>query len=260
MTTLSKNKRIVISGTYSTGKTTTTTALSTVTGIPMINALSARELLTNLYPGRRFQDMTATELMALGLKRFEERIRAEEQALSQYDGFISDGSVLNEWIYGTVRMKVGINPGSTLPHRIAKRITGFTSKPFVNKYLESYGVVVNKHARNWYTDVIHLPIEFQMDPDGHRPVSEKYRRLSDQEIITSFKNLGFSPYPVKGSIPDRLEAIISHLGLTKTMSIDKAIELAQQQIKKNREAVSQRIIEQYHEPTLRDKIKLVTKY
>lgn len=96
MTTLSKNKRIVISGTYSTGKTTTTTALSIVTGIPMINALSAREILTDLYPGRRFQDMTATELMALGLKRFEERIRAEEQALSQYDGFISDGSVLNE--------------------------------------------------------------------------------------------------------------------------------------------------------------------
>ncbi len=44
------------------------------------------------------------------------------------------------------------------------------------------------------------------------------------------------------------------------MSIDKAIELAQQQIKKNREAVSQRIIEQYHEPTLKEKIKLMTKY
>ncbi|WP_236547657.1 AAA family ATPase [Lactobacillus sp. JM1] len=174
MTTLSKNKRIVISGTYSTGKTTTTTALSIVTGIPMINALSAREILTDLYPGRRFQDMTATELMALGLKRFEERIRAEEQALSQYDGFISDGSVLNEWIYGTVRMKVGINPGSTLPHRIAKRITGFTSKPFVNKYLESYGVVVNKHARNWYTDVIHT----NRISNGSRRTSTSFRKIS----------------------------------------------------------------------------------
>ncbi|MFM9785743.1 ATP-binding protein, partial [Streptomyces scabiei] len=86
------------------------------------NALSAREILTDLYPGRRFQDMTASELMALGLKRFEERIRAEEQAVEQKKGFISDGSVLNEWIYGTVRMKVGINPGSTWPHRVAKAI------------------------------------------------------------------------------------------------------------------------------------------
>ena len=69
--------RLVISGTYSTGKTTTATALSIATGIPLINALSAREILTEIYPGRRFQDMNATELMTLGLKRFEERIREE---------------------------------------------------------------------------------------------------------------------------------------------------------------------------------------
>lgn len=65
---LNKEIRLVISGTYSTGKTTTATALSIATGIPLINALSAREILTDLYPGRRFQDMNATELMALGLK------------------------------------------------------------------------------------------------------------------------------------------------------------------------------------------------
>lgn len=67
--------RLVVSGTYSTGKTTTATALSIATGIPLINALSAREILTDLYPGRRFQDMNSIELMALGLKRLEERIQ-----------------------------------------------------------------------------------------------------------------------------------------------------------------------------------------
>lgn len=77
---MNNGKRIVISGTYSTGKTTTTTALSLATGIPLINALSAREILTDLYPGRRFQDMTLDELLALGLKRLEERIRAENEA------------------------------------------------------------------------------------------------------------------------------------------------------------------------------------
>jgi len=90
--------RLVISGTYSTGKTTTTTALSIVTGIPLINALSAKEILIDLYPGRRFQNMNATELMALGLKRMEERIR-EEMVLYQNNGrFISDGSVMNEYM------------------------------------------------------------------------------------------------------------------------------------------------------------------
>ena len=47
--------RLVISGTYSTGKTTTATALSIATGLPLIDALSAREILTDLYPGRRFR-------------------------------------------------------------------------------------------------------------------------------------------------------------------------------------------------------------
>ena len=97
-----KEIRLVISGTYSTGKTTTATALSIATGIPLINALSAREILTEIYPGRRFQDMNATELMTLGLKRFEERIREEAILYKENSSFISDGSVLNEWIYGTV--------------------------------------------------------------------------------------------------------------------------------------------------------------
>ncbi|MCG0810244.1 ATP-binding protein [Lactiplantibacillus plantarum] len=252
--------RLVISGTYSTGKTTTTTALSILTGIPLINALSAREILTDLYPGRRFQDMTADELMALGLKRFEERVRAETIAYKEAGAFISDGSVLNEWIYGTVRMKVGINPGSTLPHRIAKVVMGVPFKPFMKKYLDSYGTVVRQHAKEWYTDVVHLPVEFPMDPDGHRPVSEKYRNLSDIEIQQRFKELGLPPFMVSGQVAERLQTIVDQYQLPQIMPIEEAIELANQRIATNREAVSKKMIEQYHEPTLSEKVKLMTKY
>ncbi|WP_304250865.1 AAA family ATPase [Limosilactobacillus gastricus] len=252
--------RLVISGTYSTGKTTTTTALSILTGIPLINALSAREILTDLYPGRRFQDMTADELMALGLKRFEKRVRAETIAYKEAGSFISDGSVLNEWIYGTVRMKVGINPGSTMPHRIAKAVMGIPFKPFMKKYLTSYGTVVQQHAKEWYTDVVHLPVEFPMDPDGHRPVSEEYRTLSDQEIRISFKKLGLAPFVVGGTVVDRLQTIVDRYHLPQIMPVEEAIKLAQQRITTNREAVAKRMIEQYHELTLGEKVKLMTKY
>lgn len=256
----SKSPRLVISGTYSTGKTTTATALSIATGIPLINALSAREILTSLYPGRRFQDMTAEELMALGLKRFEERIWAEAVTYQAGKGFISDGSVLNELIYGTVRMKVGINPGSTWPHRVAKAIMGIPFKPFMKKYLSSYETVVNQHTQEWYSDVVHLPVEFAMDPDGHRPVSEEYRQLSDQEILKSFRQIGFEPKLVSGTIEHRLATIIKLYHLPQEMELSKAIEQAQEQIAKNRESVAKRIIEQYHEPTLREKISLMMKY
>lgn len=65
---------------------------------------------------------------------------------------------------------------------------------------------------------------------------------------------------VRGSIQQRLEKIVQHYDLSVVMDVDEAIEKAQEQIKTNREAVPKRIIEQYHEPTLKEKIKLMTKY
>lgn len=254
-------KHIVISGTYSTGKTTTTTALALATGIPLINALSAREILTDLYPGRKFQEMNVTELIALGLKRFEERIHAETELINQNSDFISDGSVLNEWIYGTVRLKVGINPGSPKYQQMIKAVLGITSKRFLRKYLDAYGQVVKQHAKKTYTEVIHLPIEFDMKKDGHRPVSEKYRKLSDREIQKSFENfLEIPVYIVGGSQIERLTRIIDILKLPQVMSTKEAIEKAEKIIKESREAISKQIIEQYEETTLTEKIKILSKY
>ncbi len=255
-----KEIRLVVSGTYSTGKTTLTNALSIATGIPLINALSAREILTDLYPGRRFEDMNATELMALGLKRLEERIREEVVLYKDSGNFISDGSVLNEWIYGTVRMKVGINPGSKLVHRMFKAILGIPAKKFFGMYLEAYGQVATLHAKQWYTDVVHLPVEFPMNPDGHRPVSEKYRTLSDKEIQSTFVNIGFTPHLIRGNQNQRLREIIELYALPIVVPIEKAIEEAEKKISLNRESVSKKIIEHYEEPSLREKVKIMTKY
>lgn len=80
------------------------------------------------------------------------------------------------------------------------------------------------------------------------------------EDIKSFRELGFSPFIVRGSIQQRLEKIVQHYDLSVVMDVDEAIEKAQEQIKTNREVVSKRIIEQYHEPTLKEKTKLMTKY
>jgi len=255
-----QDKRLVISGTYSTGKTTTTTALSLATGIPMINALSAREILTDLYPGRRFQDMNSIELMALGLKRLEERIREEYILYKDYGSFISDGSVLNEWIYGTVRMKVGINPGAPMYHQIAKAILGISGRSFFKKYLAAYGQVTNQHAKNWYTDIVHLPIEFTMKQDGHRPVSEKYRNISDIELKQAYEKLGFPVIDIRGTQIERLDKIINYFDLPQIISSKEAVIQAEEKIRCNREAISQKIIEQYVEPNTKEKISFITKF
>lgn len=257
-----KNKeiRLVISGTYSVGKTTTTTALSIATGIPLIEALSAREILTDLYPGRRFQDMNSTELMALGLKRLEERIREEIILYSEGGNFISDGSVLNEYIYGTVRMKIGINPGAGLINRLVKDILGIPYKAFFKNYLNAYGQVTKLHAKKWYSDVIHLPIEFKMSNDGHRPVSEKYRNISNKELQNIFQEIGLSPIIVGGTQKRRLEKIIDIYDLPLLVPVDEAIKSAEKKIKLSRDNLSEKIISQYEEPSLKNKIKILSRY
>ncbi len=65
--------KIAISGTYSTGKTTTSYALSHLTGIPRTHAKTMRELLPDVAPGRRLEDCGVPELIQLGILRFSER-------------------------------------------------------------------------------------------------------------------------------------------------------------------------------------------
>lgn len=157
--------------------------------------------------------------------------------------FISDGSVLNEWVYGTVRMKVGINTGSNLFYRTSKAILGLSGRSFYKKYMSAYGQVAKIHSKQWYTNVVHLPVEFAMSDDGHRPVSEKYRTLSDKEIQESFISIGKNPELVSGNQIERLRKIINLYDLPIVVPIEEALSKAEEVIKTNREAVSKRIIE-----------------
>ena len=173
---------LAVSGTYSSGKTTTTEALSIATGIPRSDALTAREILVDLVPGKQFQQLNAGELLALGLRRLEERIHTEARA-SASGPFVSDGSVLHEWVYGEARMRLGLNPGAPLIHRAVKRIVGIPAKPFMRRYMDAYGTVTKARAKRLYDVFVHLPLEFQMDADEHRPVSEKYQTLNRKNVV-----------------------------------------------------------------------------
>lgn len=251
---------IVVSGTYSTGKTTTATALSMATGIPLVRALSAREILTSLYPGRKFQHMSAEELLALGLRRLDERLRAETELRTRGGGFISDGSVLNEWAYAAVRTRIGLNPGAPLLQQVVKGALTIPALPFLRRYANGYGVMARLHAREAYTEVIHLPIEFEMNPDGHRPVSERYRRMSDQDLVDEFRQLALPVHSVNGTIQQRLETAIRVLDLPQILAVSEAVESARIEIKRSREEVARKILEQDPQLTSRQKAALIFRF
>lgn len=218
-----RNNRIAISGTYSTGKTTTSYALSFLTGVPRTHAQTMREILPVINPGKRLEDCTPPELYELGIRRLTERVNCETLLK---DNFISDGSALHEWVYGKARLKVGLNPNEKGAKRL---ISKFKLLPYtipMSKFIGDYEKLVKYHTSSSYDIFIHLPIEFPIALDGHRPVNENFRRLSDSYLINTLKELKMPYIVAGGSVEERLEIIVKQLNLPVVMTIGEAVALA----------------------------------
>ena len=221
--------RLAVSGTYSTGKTTTTLALANLTGIQRTHAKTMREILPDALPGKSLEECTAPELVQLGIRRYAERIVHE---CKLEDGFISDGSSLHEWVYGMARMKVGINPNEPPIARSFKSLLMLPVKPTYVQIFKNIGDIVKQHAKESYDEFIHLPVEFPLVADGHRPVSEKFRQLSDDLLKETLNELGIKYHVVGGSVEERLEKILDIYGFEPVMDIEEAIEMAMVEVRK----------------------------
>lgn len=215
--------KMAISGTYSTGKTTTTLALSYLTGIPKTHARTMREILPIAYPGKRLEACSPNELIELGIRRFFERCEAE----CQYNNhFISDGCAFQEWIYGTTRLKYGLNPNEHPLKVSLNKLIYKTSYEVFQKSIEAFGEVSKHYVKNNYDVIVHLPVEFPFTPDGHRPVKEKFRTESEKLLLQTYNEWKIKPVVVSGKLEQRLQRIVEILNLPQQMSMKKAIELA----------------------------------
>lgn len=212
--------KLAISGTYSSGKTTTSIALSHLTGIPRTYAKTMREILPALLPGRRLEDCTIPELLQLGMVRYAERAVHESRLP---DGFVSDGSSLHEWVYGKVRVTVGLHPGR---RDSSGGFRSVSERDFFDQVMDAMGAVMRRHAVDTYDAFAHLPIEFPLAVDGHRPVSEEFRARSDELLLDTLRQAGIPVRVIGGSLTERLEAIVRTFDLPTVMPVDEAIGLA----------------------------------
>jgi len=208
--------KLAVSGTYSSGKTTTSLALAHLTGIPQTRAKTMREILPDAIPGKRLEDCTGPELFQLGMRRYAERAVRESHLP---DGFISDGSSIHEWVYGKVRTLVGIVPSDDTELPAEKTPV----MEFFEEVIDNMGVVVKQHAKRSYDAFVHLPVEFPLVADGHRPVSERFRALSDELLLSTLQEYEIPYHVVGGTIPERLERIVEIFGFTPVMTIDEAL-------------------------------------
>lgn len=215
--------KLAIAGTYSVGKTLTTMAVAHLTGLPRSSAKTMRELLPISIPGKTLEECTPAELIMLIMRRNQERAVNESHLP---EGFVSDGSSLHEWAYGTVRVLVGINPNESV-HLETVEVSEEVG--FYGKVLEQMAVPAKQHAKAAYDSFVHLPIEFPLVADGHRPVNERFRSLADELMLKTLDELNIPYHSVGGTIPERLQKIIDIYGIRPVMSIDEAIEKAQEE-------------------------------
>ncbi|MDH5671639.1 MAG: ATP-binding protein [Myxococcales bacterium] len=223
-----------MSGTYSSGKTTTTEALSRWVNLPRTQARTMRELLPEAIPGKALEDCSPSELFQLGIMRLTERV-AREAAME--GSWVSDGSSLHEWVYGKARLQAGINPNDGVLLRNAKRLAMLPYRRFVEEVNDAFGAVAKRHAKKTYGTFIHLPVEFPLTPDGHRPVSEKFRRLSDELLIRTLRELEIPYHIVSGTIERRLERIAEIFDLQPVMPLTAAIEDAKKEVARLHRAI-----------------------
>lgn len=215
--------RLAVSGTYSTGKTLTTMALAHYTGIPRSAAKTMRELLPISVPGKTLEECTGSEILMLITRRNTERA-VNESHLG--DSYISDGSSLHEWIYGTVRVLVGINPNENTTTENVERTPEIV---FFEDVIEKLGVPARQHAKAGYDAFVRLPIEFPMVEDGHRPVNERFRQLADEMIQAEVDRLGIPTFTAGGTVRERIQAITEHFGLARVLDADEAIRRAEEE-------------------------------
>jgi nicotinamide riboside kinase len=227
--------KIAISGTYSTGKTTTALALSFLTGVTVTHARTMREILPDAFPCKKLERCNFHELMELGMRRFSERIITEKNIKGS---FVSDGCPLQEWIYGTTRMVTGLNP-SEKPWKIRLHKKLFSPEWCVfEKSISAFGHVVKKYTKSHYDAIIHLPVEFPFVPDGHRPTSETYRSESERLLCQTYKELEINILEVNGSLEQRLGKIVKKLNLKMVTSVEDAIIQAHTMRKNRFDSVS----------------------
>jgi AAA domain len=216
--------KLAISGTYSSGKTLTSYALSHYVDIPRTRARTMRELLPFAVPGKTLEQCNAAELIQLIVRRHVERTVHESHLT---DGFVSDGSSLQEWIYGSVRVVVGINPNDSVHLSELDVVERTAEMAFFEQVMDQLGVAIKEHVRNTYEAFVHLPNELTLAKDGHRPVNERFRSMADQAIGTTIDELGIPRYVVGGTLPERLDRIVDLMGFTPVVDIDTAIQRAE---------------------------------
>lgn len=207
-------QRIAIVGAYGSGKTVLSRAFSHATGLPYTQGSAMRNPIGG--EDKHIWNWTHGELLQLTAKRFAERVSNEA---THPEGFVSDGSIIHEWVFAKLRIVLGPNP-ATLAAVDARYRSELTAA--YEDVADNIGLLAKRHAKENYSALYFVPIEFGLAEDN-KPINENFRVLSDQVLLPALEEVGIPLHTVRGSVEERLEEMLRISGLPTVMDVEKAI-------------------------------------
>ena len=188
--------RIAVIGAYGSGKSTLTDQLAAAAGLPVSRATPmARPVGSSSVAASQ---CTPAELVQLTVRRLVERSVEEDRFAG---GFVSDGSVLHDWIYAETLLAHGSFPTADATHddQPLSGTDDFTPLAVLHQ-LELLG----RHELAARYDLwLYLPIEFTLrDPEP--PISESFRAITDTRVRGAATDDGADLHVVRGTPTERL--------------------------------------------------------
>lgn len=188
--------KLAVIGAYGSGKTTLIAAARRTLALPSAHGTPMRDPAGS--SPKPLEEATEPELVQLVVRRYAERVLAEA---AHPGGFLSDGSVLHEWVYATVRLAVGLHPDDSVPFEAVRSARG----PY-HEVLAHLGHEVLNRALATYEVYAHLPVAFPLN-DAVPPIGERFRTLSDRLLTDTLERAGVSVHTVTGSPAERLATL-----------------------------------------------------
>jgi len=176
-----ESRKIVVLGTYCSGKTTLSEIISKRYNLTLSEDALKLEIDEN-FVGRNFNNLNNEEAMVISVRAFKRRKKFEMKNTS----FVSDAGFISELAYYLSYIN---NEKNTSPSLVKNSL--------------DYSQI--------YTEVFYLPMEIEFQQDNYRPNNLELRKNIDNKIreILKEKNINFKT--ISGNIPERINQIENYL-------------------------------------------------
>lgn len=216
-----RHLKLAVTGAPRTGKSTVAAALSILTGLPRTSFDRADQSPPTRPGGGPASARVPASMVGASLRSFEARVHNE----SALPGFVSDGSVLNEWAEISAQ---ALGSRTTARERARHPVQWAKHTPdriFLRRYAQALEGILVRRARTVYDGIIHLPLDSRPLPDDTAETGER-RRTADRLLIDVIHRLNTPYVVVGGSLEDILTRVTGFYGLDRRVPVADAVDEA----------------------------------